>query len=140
MLEKDPKKRISFEKIFKHNFFEKFNIKHLRKKVEDDSIRIKSIETLYKNIITLNLKKGLSFQHATFAYIVHHLAKKEDIAEMRRLFLEFESSGLGMLTYDDILKGVQQVKDHYNIDDKNLTNIFKYVDYDDSKLIEYEGN
>ena len=97
------------------------------------------IEELYKNIITLNLKKDLSFQYATFAYIVHHLAKKEDIADMRKLFLEFDVKGIGMLTYDDIIRGVGSIKNYYAIDENNLMNILKYIDYGNKGLIEYEG-
>ena len=131
MLEPEPSKRITIPKALEHPWFKKFSLK--------TEIQQKPLEDLYKNIITLKTDPKLFFQHATFAYIVHHLAKKEDIEDIRKLFLQFDTTGLETLTHEQIINGLKNVAKNYKNGEKELRDILNFLDQGKTGMIEYEG-
>jgi len=132
MLNPDASKRITIPKALEHQWFKNFSLK--------TEVQIKPLEDLYNNIISLKTDPKLFFQHATFAYIVHHLAKKEDIEDIRKIFLHFDTMGLGTLTHDQILGGLKEITKKYKNGDKELREILNFLDQAKTGMIEYEGN
>jgi len=128
MLRVDPTRRISINEALKHNWFSKFLIKP---KVRDDQIN-----EFYKNIVSFKIDPKFFFQHATLAYMVHHIAKKEETDEIRKLFLYLDKKGDGKLTYSEIINGFKKC---VGFVEKDLMKILKYIDHSKNNVIEYEG-
>ena len=131
MLHPEPNKRITIPKALEHPWFKIYNLK--------TEIPQNQLEELYKNIITLKTDTKLFFQHATFAYIVHHLAKKEDIEDIRKLFMQLDTSGLGILTHEQIITGLKDVAKKHKNGEKELRDILTFLDQGKTGMIEYEG-
>ena len=89
--------------------------------------------------MTFKTDPALFFQHATYSYIVHNLSRKEDISEIRKLFLQFDKNGLGRLTTDEIIEGLSSVIPN-NDDEKRFREILTYLDQGQTGIFEYEGN
>jgi len=132
MLNPDASKRITIPKALEHQWFKKFTLK--------TEVQNKQLQDLYNNIISLKTDPKLFFQHATFAYIVHHLAKKEDIQDIRKFFLHFDTMGLGTLTHDQILGGLKEISKRYKNGEEKLREILNFLDQGKTGMIEYEGN
>ncbi len=129
-LEPDPSKRVSISEALQHNWFKKYNIKN---DVPDNKLH-----DFYNNVITFKTDPALFFQHATYAYIVHNLSRKEDITEIRKLFLQFDKNGMGRLTIDEIMDGLTSVIPS-SADERRLKEILQYLDQGQTGIFEYEG-
>ena len=131
MLQPDPNKRISIPDALNHPWFKKYTLKN---EVPDNQLH-----SFYNNIMTFKTDPALFFQHATYSYIVHNLSRKEDISEIRKLFLQFDKNGLGRLTTDEIIEGLSSVIPN-NDDEKRFREILTYLDQGQTGIFEYEGN
>jgi len=129
MLEPDPKKRISIPEALNDIWFQKFSLKN----------EVPELQGFYNNIISFKPDPTLFFQHATYAYIVHNLCRKEDITEIRKLFLMFDRNGLGRLTIDEIVDRLKSVILNKE-EEKKLRTILVYLDQGQTGTFEYEGN
>jgi calcium-dependent protein kinase len=67
--------------------------------------------------------------------MVHHLAKKEDIIDIRRFYTWIDNNGDGKMEYKEIVEGFKQFLE---VNEKELTRIFKYIDQGKTGCIEYE--
>ena len=131
MLVQDPQKRISIPDSLAHPWFKRYTIK--------TTLATEKFKTFYNNIITLKTDPKFFFQHATFAYMVHHLAKKEDLEDIRKLFSLFDDDGNGNLKMGEIIDGFNKVIPNY-INTGELKKILRFLDQGDTGFIEYEGN
>lgn len=128
MLEPDPNKRITIPEAIKHPWFMKKNI---HKQVGSEVLR-----RFYRNVMSFKPDVKLFFQHATYAYIVHNLAQKEQIEDIRKFFLQLDKECLGYLTIEDIMKGLDGIIP--NEDEKKFLEILKYMDQGNTGCYEYE--
>ena len=128
MLKVDPTKRLSISEALKHPWIQKFCIK---RKISD----IKLIE-FYKNIISFKVDPKYFFQHATLAFMVHHLTTTEQIDEIRRLFFYIDKNGDGRMAYNEIVDGFKKLM---NVNEKDLLRVFKFIDQAKTGNIEFEG-
>ena len=127
MLRPDPYKRISVADALKHQWFKIYPIK-----------QPPSFETLngyYKNIISFKTEPKYFFQHATLAYMIHHITKKSETDEIRALFIHLDQKGDGKLTYNEIINGFKKSK---NFHEKDLIKVLKFIDVSKGGHIEYE--
>jgi calcium-dependent protein kinase len=128
-LKKDLNKRYSCEDALNHSWFKKFAIK------ETKDI---NIEILKKAIINLkDFRADQKLQQAALAFIVRYQAKREEINDLRKLFMELNEKGDGRLTKEDLLKGMNRVlpisEATYEVD-----RIMSLIDNDQNGFIEYE--
>lgn len=137
LMTKDIDKRLSAEQALNHVWFKNmFSDKNKgllenQKKTFPD-IHLKGI---ISNIKTFRAEKKL--QQAALAFIVHNLAKKEDIKELKNVFLAFDLNGDGRLTKDELIQGMMQVMTKGEaIDD--VERIMGKIDVDKNGFIEYE--
>jgi len=130
MLEPDPNKRITIPEALNHPWFKKYSLKN---EVPDNKLH-----DFYDNVMSFKTDPQLFFQHATYAYIVHNLSRKEDITEIRKLFLQFDKNGLGRLTTDEIVEGLRSVISNSE-DEKRFREILNYLDQGQTGIFEYEG-
>lgn len=137
LLTKDINKRLSATQALNHAWFKNmFSDKNKElleyQKVNFPKVHLKGI---ISNIKTFRAEKKL--QQAALAFIVHNLAKREDIKELKNVFLAFDLNGDGRLTRDELIQGMQQVMTKGEaIDD--VERIMGIMDVDKNGYIEYE--
>ena len=130
LLLKNTDKRFSAEQSLNHAWFKKMK----------EMIKIKEVtkENLTKVAANLkNFRANQKLQQATLAYIVHNLTKKEDTAELRKCFMEFDENGDGRLTREELIKGLNKIMTPA----ESLTEVNRImglIDVDGSGFIEYE--
>jgi calcium-dependent protein kinase len=127
LLKVDPQKRIAAEDAVKHPWFQKFLIK--------PRLTTDRITEYHKNIISFKIDPKFFFQQATLAYMVHHITKKEDSDEIRKLYSSLDVNGDGKMAYSEIVEGF---KKFISVNDKELMKVFKYIDQAKTGYIEYE--
>lgn len=127
LLKIDAHKRISVADAIKHPWFSKFLLK--------PKLTTDRIQEYYRNIITFKIDPKFFFQQATLAYMVHHLTKKEDIEEIRKLYSMLDLNGDGKMAYSEIVDGF---KKSITVADKDVMRVFKYIDQAKTGYIEYE--
>ncbi len=127
MLRPDPYKRISIREALKHNWF---TILPLKTQFTTDMLNV-----IYRNIISFKTDPKYFFQHATLAYMIHHITKKEETDEIRKLFIYLDTKGDGKLTYSEIVQGFKKCK---SFSERDLLKILKFIDYSKGGTIEYE--
>jgi calcium-dependent protein kinase len=127
LLKVDQNKRPNIYEALKHTWFKKFLIK--------PSITTSRISEYYRNIISFKIDPKFFFQQASLAYMVHHLAKKDDTNEIRKFYSFLDENGDGKMAYSEIVDGIKKVID---VSDKDVMRVFKYIDQAKSGYIEYE--
>lgn len=127
MLTFDPYKRISISEALKHPWFKSNKIK------VQPSLEL--ISTFYKNIVSFKTSPKYFFQHATLAYMIHHILKMEDTEDIRKLFIYLDTKGDGKLTYNEITNGFKKC---YQYNEKDLLKVIKFIDYSKNGTIEFE--
>jgi len=129
MLKMDPGKRISVQEAIKHPWIQKYCAK--RKPPEE------KVMEFYRNITSFKVDPKYFFQHATLAYMVHHLSTKEETDEIRKLFFYIDKNGDGRMAYSEIVDGFKRI---IPVNEKDLLRVFKYIDQAKTGNIEFEGN
>jgi calcium-dependent protein kinase len=126
LLTVNSEKRLNAQEALDHPWF----ILHEKNKV----INCISLETV-NNL--LNFHASRKFQHAVLTFIVHNLAKREDIIEQRNTFLALDHNRDGRLTKDEIIVALQQIM---TLDEANyeIDKIMSNLDQDQNGFIEYE--
>lgn len=127
MLKPDPYKRISIGEALKHQWFKNFPIKQ--------PLHIDTLNSYYKNIVSFKTEPKYFFQHATLAYMIHHITKKIETDEIRSLFMYLDQKGDGKLTYSEINNGFKKCKGFH---EKDLLKVLKFIDVSKGGHIEYE--
>ena len=134
LLQYDPKKRISAEEAFEHQWFKTAEFKR------KDKVNTISPE-LAKELIT-NMTKYKSsnvLKCAVIAYLVHHLTNTEECMEASKLFTKIDLNSDGKIEKHELIQGFQkywgmpenEVKEKVDI-------IFANIDTDFNGFIEYE--
>ena len=128
MLKIDPTKRLSIPEALKHPWIQKFCIK---RRVSD--LKLKEF---YKNIISFKVDNKYFFQHATLAFMIHHLTTKEESDDIRKMFFFIDKNGDGRMGYNEVVDGFKKLM---NVNEKDLLRVFKFIDQGKTGNIEYEG-
>lgn len=127
MLKPDPYKRVSIKDALKHQWFINMNLKTTLDQTKMDEF--------YKNIVSFKTDTKFFFQHATLAYMIHHITQKNETGDIRNLFISLDNKGDGKLTYNEIINGFKKCR---NFNERDLLKVLKYIDYSKGGNIEYE--
>lgn len=127
MLRVEPSKRPSVSDCLKHPWFTKVLHKH---RLNDEQV-----SKYFNNILTFKIDPKYFFQHATLAFMIHHLTTKEHTEEIRRLFYYMDKKGDGKLTYSEIVDGFKSLM---AVNEKDVFKILKHIDQGKTGVIEYE--
>lgn len=127
MLKPDPYKRITIAEALKHQWFVNQNLKQ--------PLSNEQMNGYYTNIVSFKTDPKYFFQHATLAYMIHHITKKTETEDIRRLFINLDLKGDGKLTYNEIINGFKKCK---NFSERDLLKVLKFIDYSKIGIIEYE--
>ena len=122
-----PGNRPSASEALQNKWFKKFLYKH--------PVKTEQVQDLYSNIVGFKTDPMMFFQQATLAYMVHHLTQKKDIINIKHFYNWIDNNGDGKMEYKEVNDGFRQF---ININEKELTKIFKYIDRAHTGCIEYE--
>ena len=122
-----PSHRPSSSEALQNKWFKKF----LYKK----PVNVEMVKDIYNNIVGFKTDPMMFFQQATLAYMIHHLLEKEDVINIKNFYNWIDNNGDGKMEYKELNDGFKQFMD---INEKELTKIFKYIDHAHTGCIEYE--
>ena len=137
LLTKDIDKRLSAEQALNHAWFKNMFSDKNKELLEAQKINFPKthLKGIISNIKTFRAEKKL--QQAALAFIVHNLAKREDVRELKNIFLAFDLNGDGRLTSDELVQGMTRVMTKGEaIED--VERIMSTIDVDKNGYIEYE--
>ena len=122
----DEDKRYSAEEALKHPWFVRMspNIKGAVNKIS-----IKHLE---------NYKNNCNFKKFVLTYMATRLKEKE-INDLKSMFLEMDTNKDGTISLDEIKNCLNELKgkNKLSLNDKEIEEIFKSIDVNNSKRIEY---
>ena len=132
LLTYDPEKRINSEIALQDPFFKKYDTKKKYNEISDKNI----VKNFIYNLKTY--KKKSVIQETALAYLVHNFNQIRQIEMAGKLFNQFDNSKDGKINKEELYNALKSVIG----DDGNLENevdlIFKNIDSDNNKFIEYE--
>ena len=120
----DEYKRYTAEMVLNHPWLDKMAP---NAKGSISKLNIKHLEN-YKNIS--------NFKKLILTYVATRLKEKE-IKELKEMFSEMDLNKDGTLTLDEIEKGLVKLYSEKNIDKNEIISLFKGIDTNKSKRIEY---
>ena len=124
-------KRISAEEALKHPWLQMNKAKELFNKIKNtDTIR-KLVENL-KNYHSISV-----IQETALAYLVHNFPQKSDVINACKLFNMIDLNGDGKITQHELYEGLNKILKTDTLKN-DVAIIFKNIDMDDNKYIEYE--
>jgi len=122
----DEGKRYSAEEVLKHSWLTKLSP---NERGAVNKINTKTLE---------NYKNSNNFKKFVLTYMASRLKEKE-IKDLQNIFLEIDTDQDGTLSVDEIKKCliILNKKNNLNISNKEIEEIFKSIDINNSKRIEY---
>jgi len=127
MLTYDSNNRITAQMALEHPWFENF----------DSQVDLRS-EDMKKILTQMNeFRIDCKLQQAAIHFIVNQLISKEDVVELRKVFMKLDKNNDGKLSYSEIVEGY---KNYFGSLQPELDGkiIFEKVDTDKSGFISYE--
>lgn len=122
-----PSNRPSPGEALQNKWFKKYLYKH--------PVQKEQVQDFYNNICTFKIDPLLFFQQATLAYMIHHLTKKKILLKLNIFIIGLIIMEMVKMEYKEVCEGFRQF---ININEKELTKIFKYIDQGHTGCIEYE--
>ena len=137
LIVKDINKRLSANDALNHSWFKNMFSEKNKSLLEAQKINIPKnhLKGIISNIKCFRAEKKI--QQAALAFIVHNLAKREDIKELKNLFMAFDLNGDGRLTKDELVQGMTQVMTKGEAC-HDVERIMATIDVDKNGYIEYE--
>lgn len=138
LLQLDYNKRPNAKEVLNHEWFIKNTLEN-NKKIKELNKELTSNNKYMKKIV-FNIKTFRSvkkLQQAALAFIVHNLASREEIQELRNIFYSFDENGDGKLTKEELINGMKEVMTKGEAL-QNVEAIMSRIDIDKNGYIEYE--
>ena len=130
-LKMDVAKRISAEEALKHPWFENNKSKELFNEIKNTNVIKKLVENL-KNYHTNSI-----IVETALAYLVHNFPQTSDVINSCKLFNMIDLNGDGKITQEELYEGLNKYLKSDTLK-KDVAIIFKNIDMDNNKFIEYE--
>ena len=127
LLEKNPEKRISSSEALEHIW--------LKKKAPQTKVNKAFSRRIYKNISKFREESQLSTAVTTF--ITNYLMNDDELKSLKKLFFELDVKGAGVITRDDLFKGMEECFDK-KITREEVNKIFGNIDYDNNGTITFD--
>ena len=130
-MKKDPNKRISAEEALNHPWFKINKSKELYNDINNIELINQFINNL-KNYTYVSI-----IQETALAYLVHNFPENNDIVNACKLFNMMDANNDGKITENELYEGLCKFSKS-NILKDDVSKIFKKLDMDNNKYIEYE--
>ena len=125
-LEKDPKRRLSAEQLLNHSW--------LAEQMEDKDVDVEIIQQIFSDMNSF--REQNVFQTHVLSYLRTMKLKSEQTKQIKDVFIQMDSSKDGVLTLDEIKKGMQEVAVNFG-HEFDWKELFKEIDTDGSGTIDY---
>ena len=125
MLTFDPKNRPSAKQVLEDPWFSQFK----NKSKQDNQLAKSTLENMKK------FKCNKQFEQATIGFIVNQLITKEEQSDLRKVFMEWDKNGDGVLSKKEIVQGYE--KAYGTVDPDEVDNMIKSIDLDGNGVIDY---
>lgn len=137
LLTKDYNKRLSAQQALNHPWFKNMFSEKNKALLEYQKKNFPNthLKEIITNIKCFRAEKKL--QQAALAFIVHNLAKVDDVKELKNVFLAFDLDGDGRLTKDELIQGMSQIMTKGEAI-SDVEKIMTVIDVDNNGFIEYE--
>jgi calcium-dependent protein kinase len=128
LLTKNIEKRLTAEQALAHEWFSK--VYQFKSQISENNL----------STVVLNLKSfhsEIKLQQAVLSFLVHNMIQKDDVLQLRKVFLSFDENGDGRIAKSELQQGLQQMLPQ---EEAKLisTRLMGEVDTDNSGFIEYE--
>jgi calcium-dependent protein kinase len=130
-MKRDPNKRISAEEALNHPWFKINKSKELYNDINNIELINQFINNL-KNYTYVSI-----IQETALAYLVHNFPENNDIVNACKLFNMMDANNDGKITENELYEGLCKFSKS-NILKDDVSKIFKKLDMDNNKYIEYE--
>ena len=127
----DVDKRISAEEALKHPWFQNNKSKELYNEIKNTNTIKKLVENLK------NYHSNSVITETALAYLVHNFPQTSDVINSCKLFNMIDLNGDGKITQEELYEGLNKVLKSDTLKN-DVAIIFKNIDMDDNKYIEYE--
>ena len=127
----DVNTRISAENALKHPWL-------INNKAKETFNKIKNTDTVKKLVENLkNYHSTSVIQETALAYLVHNFPQTHDVINACKLFNLIDSNGDGKITQNELYEGLNKILKSDTLKN-DVETIFKNIDMDNNKYIEYE--
>ncbi len=124
-------KRISAEEALRHSWFQNNKSKELYNEIKNTNTIKKLVENLK------NYHSNSVITETALAYLVHNFPQTSDVINSCKLFNMIDLNGDGKITQEELYEGLNKVLKSDTLKN-DVAIIFKNIDMDDNKYIEYE--
>lgn len=128
LLEYDHTKRCSASEALEHVW--------IKERAPNCKLEKKSASKILNGLKTFRADKKL--QEATIAFIVDQLISKEEVNELKKVFIELDKDNDGKLSFQEIVNGYKTIFGSAN-PEKETREIFDNVDSDNNGFLSYDG-
>ena len=127
LLEKNPDKRISSSQALNHPWLKKY--------APHTKVNKAFCKKVYKNLS--NFKEESQLSTAVVTFITNYLMNDDELKLLKKLFFELDIKGVGVITKDDLFKGMEECYDK-KITREEVDKIFENIDYDNNGTISFD--
>ena len=128
LLNKNIEKRLSAAEALNHEWFKK--VETLDKRVSQGRL-----ENVFNNLKNFHTEQKM--QQAVLSFLVHNFIQKEEVIELRRVFLSLDQNGDGRLAKSELQDGLKLLLESKQTNSETET-LMKNIDLNSSGFIEYE--
>ena len=127
LLIKNPEKRLSASEALEHIWIKKY-APHTK------------VSRVFSRKIYNNLKKfeeKSQFSTAVVTFITNYMMSDDELKSLKKLFFELDEKGKGVITKEDLFRGMDECFDH-KITKEEVDKIFSKIDYDNNGTISFD--
>lgn len=128
MLTLDFNSRPSAQEVLKSDWFKLLNTPEAESKIINKTGAV--LDSL------ANMKESSTMQKAIFSFISMHLASKEDLTELAKVFAKMDENGDGKLSKEEMLKGYKDIYPELSNPEELIDKIYKEYDTDGTGFLE----
>ena len=134
LLQVNPVKRLSAKEALEDVWFQKNGNINVYDRRNSNGYKY-----FIKNITEFYAEQKL--QQATLAFLVHNFAPKEELNELKKIFVAFDKNGDGKLSKEEFVKGLTNNNSNLNTilkSDASIEGLLKNIDSDNNGYIGFE--
>ena len=127
VLIKNPDKRLSASEALEHIWIKKY--------APHTKVSRVFSRKIYNNL--KNFKEKSQFSTAVVTFITNYMMSDDELKSLKKLFFELDEKGKGVITKDDLFRGMDECFDH-KITKEEVEKIFSNIDYDNNGTISFD--
>ena len=127
LLVKNPDKRLSAAEALEHVWITKY--------APHTKVNRVFSRKIYNNL--KNFEEKSQFSAAVVTFITNYMMNDDELKLLKKLFFELDVKGKGVITKEDLFRGMDESFDH-KITKEEVDKIFSKIDYDNNGTISFD--